>query len=344
MAGSSMDGLDLGLVRFQKLDHHWTYDLKKSGTVVYPESLRKKLADAPAYTHNQQEALDLIFGEWIGDEINKFTEKCRVDLLAIHGHTILHDPDKGRSWQLGDGHCIACRTGIATVTDFRSADIKLGGQGAPLVPFGDFELFSSYHACLNLGGIANISLRDLKLAGDIAPCNQVFNFYAQQLGHRFDNEGQLARLGTIDHQFINSLKTIPFFDQPFPKSLPNQFIPEKLLRRVAPKDGLKSYAYFLSSCLKKVPRGTTVMQTRGENPRMLITGGGAYNTFLMEELKTTLPQWDLQVPSPLIIDFKEAIIFAFLGLKKQRAEINVLASCTGASADSCSGEIHFPND
>ena len=334
MAGSSMDGLDLALVDF-KYTGTWEYTIRKYDTIPYGEELHKKLKNAPAESLENQKKLDLLFGKWIGRSINKFLPESIPDILAVHGHTLIHAPKKKVSWQIGDGRQISSITGVPTITEFRSYDIQNGGQGAPLVPFGDFELFGEFDACLNLGGIANVSVLKEKKAWDICPCNQVLNFYANKIGKAYDGEGKLSRHGKIDQAFLSKIEALSFFKQPPPKSLPNSFISASLLNEVDHTTGLRSYTTFIAnqiaSDLNKLEPG-----------KLLITGGGAFNSFLIQQIKSSLGAWEVIRPKNELISYKEALIFAFLGLKKFRGEINVYRSVTGAAMDSCSGEIHLP--
>lgn len=338
MAGSSMDGLDLALISFQQNEDKWKFRVVRSGTVSYPKRLFDQLSQSSKMSAEEQKSLDVDYGEWIGEQVNQFLKDSQLpELLAIHGHTIIHEPENGVSWQLGSGEKIAAITGITAITDFRSLDVKIGGQGAPLVPLGDFELFSDYDACLNLGGIANISLKELKIAGDICPCNQVLNYYANQLGFAFDDKGNLARKGSIDTDFLVKLNSNTFYKKPFPKSLPNQFISNEILDFTLPENGLRTYSEFItdqiSASLKNLKQG---------DKKLLVTGGGAYNSFLMELIQRKLSDWEVVTPHEEIISFKEAIIFGFLGMKKYLGEVNVLRSVTGASHDTSSGVIHLP--
>lgn len=336
MAGSSMDGLDLVHCDFWESDGKWHFKLNGGKTYPYPRVLKEKLENAPTQSLANQKALDVSFGEWVGKTILDFIKKTtKPDLLGVHGHTLIHNPEKGISWQLGDGSTIAHITQIPTAVAFRSQDISLGGQGAPLVPFGDFDLFGSYDSCLNLGGIANISIKSKKMAWDICPCNQVLNFYAKKLGKSFDNKGAFAASGHFDDHFYNEIKAIPFFEKLPPKSLPNQFIATSILNTVPPLDGLHTYTHFIvgqvAEALKNEPSGS-----------LLITGGGAHNTYLISLIRKSIPGWNIIVPEVEIIDYKEALIFAFLGLMKSLDKVNVFSSVTGATNDSASGVIHFP--
>lgn len=338
MAGSSMDGLDIVHVIFHKSEEKWAYEIGHGETFEYSEALYDALKNSSITKMDNQNLLDVEFGHWIGDCVCKFIKQGNkeIDFLAVHGHTVIHEPLKGISWQLGSGKEIAKRTGITTVTDFRTKDISLGGQGAPLVPVGDFHLFKEFDACLNLGGIANISVKKDRTAWDISPCNQLLNFYAAQLGQVYDENGQLSKSGEVEIGFLDRIEQNSYFGIKPPKSLPNQYLAEKLLNQVSPRNGLRSMTEFVA---KQIAKDTLHLKER--NLKMLVTGGGAHNSFLMERIAFYLPNWELPKPESDLIDFKEAIVFGFLGALRLEGEINVLSSVTGATKDSCSGVIHF---
>ncbi|WP_425389449.1 anhydro-N-acetylmuramic acid kinase [Ekhidna sp.] len=333
MAGSSMDGLDLALVKFNCDEVGWGFELLDGTTIPYHKELEERLSKSPVLTHQDQLKLDDDFGQWISNQIITFGIH-QVDLLAIHGHTVIHEPKKGISWQLGNGELIAKNTRATTVTDFRAEDIRLGGQGAPLVPFGDFHLFPDYDACLNLGGICNVSIKKNQTAWDICPCNQVLNYFSNQLGQEYDKDGRLAKAGEFDLDFYNQLTQLNFFSEAPPKSLANNYLKEEFLSSIDPIQGLHTYSHFIARQISK--------DLKNKGNRLLVTGGGAFNTYLIDLLKKELSSWEIIVPDPKLVEFKEAIVFAFLGLKRLIGEVNVLSSTTGASEDSSSGVIHLP--
>ncbi|MEO9482672.1 MAG: anhydro-N-acetylmuramic acid kinase [Ekhidna sp.] len=336
MAGSSMDGLDLAHAVFEKKDEGWTYQLLKCETVEYSNKFYDLLKQSPTQNIDAQSRLDIAFGEWIAQSINDFKHDIlSIDLLGVHGHTVVHDPQKKVSWQLGNGGSIAKATGIPTVTDFRSEDVKNGGQGAPLVPIGDFLLFKGYDACLNLGGIANISLKQKKTAWDICPCNQVLNFFAEKIGQPYDRDGLGARAGSFDENFYDKIVSLDYFSQMAPKSLANNFIDETILKGVDPLDGLHTYSKIISEQIQKELPDSI-------NSQLLITGGGAFNVYLIDLIKDKLKGWTVSVPDEKMVSFKEALVFAFLALKRLKNEINTHSSVTGSSKDISSGVIHLP--
>ena len=336
MAGSSMDGLDLAHVSLKRSTaEKWSYTINKCQTIPYPQAIYNELMCALKLDLEGQKDVDVRLGKWIGESINDFINPNeQIDLLGVHGHTLIHEPKNGISWQLGDGSRIAQITGIPTVTQFRTQDVKLGGQGAPLVPLGDFLLFGEYDACLNLGGIANISIKRTQTAWDICPCNQVLNYFSNKLGKPYDDGGKMASQGQLNLSFFEELSSIPFFDQKPPKSLPNHFLEVELLNQIDPKDGLHTYACFVANQISK--------SLDGSIKRILVTGGGAHNRFLIDKLNNKVTHTDVFLPKTELIEFKEAIVFAFLALKRNLNEINVYASVTGAIKDSSSGVTHLP--
>ena len=335
MAGSSMDGLDVVKVSFTK-KQFWTFELLEFNTFEYDTGICQALTSAGGLNRANQDQIDEIFGKWIADKITGM-DLIEVDLVAVHGHTLIHDPGKKVSWQLGNGEVISNLTKLTTISDFRSADIQLGGEGAPLVPVGDFELFGKYDGCLNLGGIANISVKNERMAWDVCPCNQVLNFFSSRLGHVYDDEGKIARANAFDTSWYDLVTSYSFFDEDPPKSLPNHYLKGKILNRIDPEIGLRTYTEFVANEIKD-----HACKWLPVNAKVLATGGGTFNSFLIEMLNQNSKNIQFIIPAHEIIEFKEAIIFGLLGVLKLRNEVNVLASVTGASRNSSSGVLHFP--
>ena len=336
MAGSSMDGLDVASAVFSRTGSSWKYEPGKCVTYPYDDWLAELLKSAGEGGRDQWESVDTVFGKWIADHLLAFGI-LDVDLVALHGHTVLHEPEKGQSVQLGSGQVISEVTQIPCVSAFRSLDVSLGGQGAPLVPKGDFDLFSEYDACINLGGIANVSLRQERIAWDICPCNQVLNDFASRLGHPYDSEGTMARKGKLDVKWIERLAQNDYFTLAPPKSLPNGFFGDRIMDMISPVDGLKTYVSFIVSQVKN-----QLAPFLKNDFRVLVTGGGAHNDFLVEMLSEEIPNVDFTIPDTLLVNFKEALVFGYLGLLKMLGEDNVMSSVTGATRDSCSGILHAP--
>lgn len=347
MSGTSLDGLDLAHCRFWQVDGQWQFDLGPTVTIPYAPDFREQLEKAitlPAVEllefHNQ-------YGTWLGQQAREFIDRhqLRVDFISSHGHTVHHRPEKGLTFQLGSGQHLANASKLKTVCDFRTNDVALGGQGAPLVPIGDRLLFSQYQVCLNLGGIANISTEHQgeRIAFDTGMANMPLNHLAQQLGKTYDRDGQLARSGTLDQSLLDALNSLAYYKLPYPKSTGYEWFREVVLPI------LKN-----ASCSTEDKMHTVVVHNSQEiakaiqpfsQPKasLLVTGGGALNGFFMEELQRALgDSWALQLPPRTLIDFKEALVFAFMGILRIQKRTNVLASVTGAQRDSCSGVVFLP--
>ncbi|MFT4833902.1 MAG: anhydro-N-acetylmuramic acid kinase [Flavobacteriaceae bacterium] len=337
MSGSSLDGLDVCLVRFFK-DSHWQFEIEFSNTLTLPPEIKTQLNLSPTLPVLELHSLDMEYGGWIGNELlTMFKDFPNADLIAIHGHTVFHEPKLELSIQIGNGQKIAQITGIPVIDNFRTKDILLGGQGAPLVPFGESKLFPEFGLFLNLGGIANVSIHQQTVnAWDVAPCNQVFNYFSKKLGREYDAGGQLARSGSLNRDWLSYLEALDFFSKEPPKSLSNQWTQKVLEHHPSdPRDSLHTYCVFLAEQISR-----DLKQAQG---KLMITGGGAYNDFFIETLKSILDkEIEIYLPKTKIIDFKEALVFAFLGLMRLLGEVNILCSVTGARRDSVSGILHQP--
>lgn len=344
MSGTSLDGLDIAWCSFWLESGKWKFELHKGITIPYDTDLRQKLArtvdlDAVELLIFHQE-----FGRFMGGKVNEFIQKENIepDFVASHGHTVFHQPEKGLTYQLGAGQELARSTGLKVICDFRSLDVALGGQGAPLVPIGDQKLFSEYEFCLNLGGIANISFDhlDQRVAFDIAPVNMLFNYLSKQLGLEYDRGGEIAKGGKPDTGLIQKLKELSFYKQSFPKSLGYEWFLSDIKPLIdgssaSVEDKLHTSVIHAAEEINKA-----ILPYAEEESHLLATGGGAKNTFFIETLQKQFgTKVKVVVPDQEIIDFKEAIVFAFLGVLRDRNEVNCLSSVTGASQDTSSGQI-----
>jgi anhydro-N-acetylmuramic acid kinase len=345
MSGSSMDGLDLAYVHLHSSQGKWNYTLAEAVTIPHTSEWISRLDAAPELSAREYLLLHHEFGVYIGQEVNKFIEERNLDfqiqLIASHGHTVFHMPQHGTTAQLGSGAAIAAQTGLQVVTDLRSLDMALGGQGAPIVPIGERWLFSGYDYFLNLGGIANITLAvdGIYQAFDVCPANRVLNLLAQKRGQAFDRDGAWASAGQVIIPLLEALDGLDYYLLPPPKSLPNQFGTEVVWGLIKAsgcpvEDGLRTYtehiARQLARALDAKPGG-----------KMLVTGGGAHNVFLVERITALLDPLgiSISVADPMVTDFKEALIMAFMGVLRLREEENTLASVTGALRPSIGGAL-----
>jgi len=343
MSGSSLDGLDFCLCRFEQAEKVWRYSIIAADTAAYPENIKIQLATA-----QNKSALELVrfhseYGRYIGQAAKAFIDKQSIlpELIASHGHTIFHQPDEGFTFQIGSGAHIAMESGVSTVCDFRTNDVAAGGQGAPLVPIGDRHLFGQYDYCLNLGGFSNISFEaeGQRLAHDICPVNYVLNHYTRSIGLEYDNEGIMAAKGSLCPELLNALNRLDFYQRQGPKSLGREWVEQSIFPLIESydlsiEDKLSTFCEHIAMQIgRRLKTGT----------KMLVTGGGAFNTFLISRIKAHSAT-AIQIPDKLTINFKEALIFAFLGCLYIDNKPNCLASVTGAREDVVGGAMYRINN
>lgn len=342
MSGTSLDGIDLAWCDFEEVAGGWNYRIRKATTIPYDAKLKQRLANATELSAYEYAKLDVELGTLFAHHISKWiVNEAKPEFIASHGHTIFHQPQIGLTTQIGSGAVLAAHTGITTVCDFRTTDVALQGQGAPLVPIGDEILFGNYDACLNLGGFANISFRqnNKRIAFDISPCNMAINWLASLLGMNYDKNGEMASSGNCVPQLVDQLNTLPYFQKEPPKSLGKEWF-ELNMKPILEK---AVSLYGVQNCLKSVCTHIA-MQIGYSIPKtaqtMLITGGGAHNNFLIQLIKKHCHA-HITVPDTLTIDYKEAVVFAFLGLLRLQQRENCLKTVTGASKNSCVGAVYI---
>lgn len=348
MSGTSLDGLDIAHVLFTKNGESWDYELYRSASIDYSRERKHQLATLVDASGEELIASHNEFGRWLGLEVRNFleAEDVEVDFIASHGHTIFHQIDKKFTFQIGAGQEIANESGLVTISDFRSKDVSLGGQGAPLVPIGDQYLYDEYDFCLNLGGISNVSFRKdgERVAFDIGLANMLLNYLTNQIGLEYDNGGILASSGQLNTELFEALNRLKYFDLPFPKSLGYEWF-EKEVIPIMEQFAPLSIEDRLNTCIQheayQIAQAITPFIEK--DGKVLVTGGGAKNDFFVEKIQFyTKNELKIVVPSREIVDFKESIVFAFMGVLRWRNEINCLSSVTGAKNDSSGGVVHFP--
>jgi anhydro-N-acetylmuramic acid kinase len=340
MSGTSLDGLDLVHCLFEWTDR-WSFEILAAETFSYDEVWRNRLADAHTLSGIELSVLHAELGKLHGDLVNRFIKAHAIkpDFISSHGHTVFHQPGLGVTVQIGSGPHIAAATGLDVVCDFRTMDVALGGQGAPLVPIGDLFLFGEYPLCLNLGGIANVSVKtSLQVeAFDICLCNMALNYYAEKVGMPYDAEGKMARAGAVCEPLLSQLNALEFFSQPAPKSLGKEFwlqefLPALQASEISDRDAMCTITEHIAIQISIATRNMSA-------GKMLVTGGGAHNSFLVERIKAHTIH-EVVVPEKKIVDFKEALIFAFLGVLRMQRQTNALASVTGAGRDNIGGAVY----
>lgn len=338
MSGTSLDGLDICLAEFEKQDK-WSFQILKAETIPYDEDWENKLRHSIHLSAEDLLELNSEYGFYLGRQVKEFIHKHQlenINLIASHGHTIFHQPNRKFTLQIGDGRAIKLETGLPVIYDFRSQDVLMKGNGAPLVPIGDELLFSEYNACLNLGGFSNISLQSdgKRIAFDIAPVNIVLNHLAQHINKSFDENGELAQKGKINETLLNDLNALDFYQNSHPKSLGIEWCHEHIFPALKNIEILDALATFTEHTAQQIAN----VINKNNIKNILITGGGAYNSFLIEKIRSKT-QAEVIIPKKEIIDYKEALIFAFMGVLKLNNEVNVLSSATGSSSDHSSGAI-----
>ncbi len=343
MSGTSLDGVDLALVNFEEKGS-LSFQILGAETIPYSNIWKTKLKNAFFMNAEQFLKLHNEYGEYLGRLCKDFLKKCnqQTELIASHGHTVFHQPGSRFTFQLGNGASIAAISGITTVCDFRSLDVACGGQGAPLVPIGDRLLFSEYDYCLNLGGIANISFeKDQKrIAFDCCPVNMILNKLANEKQLDYDKDGLLAAKGNLHQELLNRLNKLGYYHHSYPKSLgaewfSSEFLPVVEQYSIATEDKLHTVCHHIAYQI-----GNCLMTSVSHNSKMLVTGGGAKNSFLADLIRQYC-KVQIVIPEEIIIDFKEALIFALLGYLRIKEKDNTLSSVTGAKENSAGGAVYL---
>jgi len=342
MSGTSIDGADLVYANFY-YDKHWSFKILKSKTYEYDmywQNILKNLSDKDL---DSIKLIDIsytkLLSQYILEFINDFSIK-KIDFISSHGHTALHDPLNSITYQIGNLNDLSTYVGCKVICDFRDQDINLGGQGAPLVPVGEKYIFPEYDNLLNLGGFANITIKSNNnlTAYDICPVNIVFNHLSNLKHLKYDDKGKIASLGKLNIELFDCLQSLDYYKQISPKSLGVEWVNQNIFPIVnsfseIPLEDLlhtfsKHFASQIASNIKSAKK-------------TLITGGGAYNDYLVQNIKD-LTESEIIIPNSEIIEYKEALIFGFLGVLKDLNINNCYSSVTGAIKDHCSGNIFIP--
>ncbi len=339
MSGTSLDGVDLCEIEFLYHQSKWSYNILKTNTIPYELDWKNNLQNAHNLSIKKLKILDEKYCKLLSKNILEFMDEQKsIDMICSHGHTVWHQPEKRFTYQIGNLEILSQLIQKTVVCDFRTADVALGGQGAPLVPIGDELLFADYDYCINIGGFVNLSYRDDndRLAFDICPANKILNIYAEKLGLAYDDKGKVASQGKCHKELLNKLNSLDFYSKKPPKSLGIEWLESQMIPILASFD-LSSRDYLNTLCHHIAYQISQSINRK--DAKILITGGGAYHDYLIECIKKYLPDTNITIPSPEIIDYKEALIFGLLGVLKYRNEINVFKSVTGANYDHSSGVV-----
>lgn len=355
MSGSSLDGVDLAYCTFEEQDGLWTYKIVQTEFTPYPQKWVVRLKNLPLQNALTYFKTHTFYGHYLGELIKKFIDKYalngKVDFIASHGQTIFHQPENLITSQIGDGAAMAVKCGVPVICNFRTCDVALGGQGAPIVPIGDIHLFAKHRFCLNLGGIANISCKvssDRIVAYDICGNNLILNKLANELDAKYDDGGRWAASGQVHEELLADLNKAWYFGKPYPKSLSAGWVDKVIMPMIG------HHQLSIEDCLRTAVEHIAIQIARDLHliyeqegiknigtDSMLITGGGARNDFLIARIKAHAPV-QVVLPDVETIDFKEALIMAFVGVLRIRGEVNCLSSVTGASMDNVGGEVYSP--
>lgn len=338
MSGTSLDGLDLVYVKFNN-NSYKDFQIIHADTIPYSEKWKIILQKSIEFSADDLNDLDIKYGKFLAERVNEFIIKYsikNIDFISSHGHTVLHQPEKGITLQIGNGQIISKITKQKVVCDFRTQDVKFGGQGAPLVPIGDELLFPEYDYCINLGGFSNISYREKnkRIAFDICPVNIVMNFYASKFGFQYDKNGDLASQGKINNQLLSKLNELDFYKKQYPKSLGLEWVQNEVYPLIDSME--KNHIHILRTLVEHI--AIQISNIVDQNSSILFTGGGVFNSFLMNRI-SILSANKVIITSKKIINYKEALIFSLLGLLRIENKNNCLKSVTGANKDHSSGVI-----
>ena len=349
MSGTSLDGLDLCYCHISRTEDKWEFDIKEIKSISYSEDMRSELKDSIYLKADELLRFHNTYGTWLGQEAKAFIAEnnLKVDFIASHGHTTHHQPENGLTFQIGSGQHLANESGCKVICDFRTNDIALGGQGAPLVPIGDELFFSTYDFCLNLGGISNISLKQKgkRIAYDIGLANMILNHITHKIDMAYDKGGSLARKGSINQKMLEKLNALKYYLLPHPKSIGYEWFLEEVIPIVDETDDTTENLLHtaIHHICTKVAQQVQLNASQKEQT-LFVTGGGALNDFMIETLQKELnDNTKIIVPSNTLIEFKEALVFALMGVLRIEQEINVLKSVTGAKRDSSSGIVYLPS-
>ena len=354
MSGSSLDGLDIVFAEIEENGGKWSFEIHYADCYPYDEEWTRKLKEAISLPALDYQLLHAEYGHFLGQQVNRFIREhqleYKVSLVASHGHTTFHIPSRKMTAQLGDGAAIAATTQLPVVSDLRSMDIAFGGEGAPIVPIGESLLLGHYDYFLNMGGIANISApgqdNSERWGFDVCAANRVLNMLATEAGKEYDDEGRMSANGDINDQLLRQLNALEYYNRPYPKSLANDFGTDTVYPLIknsgcSTNDALRTYTEHIALQIKKAITSTNNFKLQAVNLKLLCTGGGAFNCFLVERLKAHLAPLNVEViiPGENLVKYKEALIMALIGVLRWREETNVLASVTGAKRDSIGGAV-----
>lgn len=373
MSGTSLDGLDMALCAITKSGKETTFKLIEFETIEYTDDFKEEILSVFA---KEQVSLKkvcmlnakiaLYHASLIQKALKKWAiDSSEIDLIASHGQTIYHAPqtltqntsNPNSTLQIGDGDHLAVLTGIITVSDFRQKHIAAGGEGAPLVVYGDYLLFSDSsenRIMLNIGGISNFTLLPKSgeniVSTDVGPGNILMNQYMKQyFNQSFDRDGKVAAQGQVSNALLDELTQHPFFKQAFPKTTgPEEFNLEFVIqsKKVSKTENLShpdTMATLTALTAYGIAFAIQSLLNQKEKAHIYLSGGGLHNPVLVKMLQTKMPYFNIKSSESVGIppDAKEAILFALLANETVAGDPIHLPKETGAPSI-CMGKISFP--
>ena len=351
MSGSSLDGLDMVLAEITEHRGDWSFEIMAADCHPYDGVWKERLQNATSLNALDYALLHTDYGHYLGQQVAKFIEEnglhYKAGFIASHGHTTFHVPGRRMTAQLGDGAAIAAETGMTVISDLRALDVAFGGQGAPIVPIGEKLFWKEYNLFLNIGGIANLSINKPEgyIAFDVCAANRVLNLLSQKEGKEYDAGGELAASGQVDEALLQQLNALTYYGKAYPKSLANSFGTDEVFPLVeksglSTPDALRTYTEHIAVQIKNAISSYAGL-TVNTPQKLLVTGGGAFNTFLIQRLQVHLQELQIEVvvPDEKLVAYKEALVMALIGVLRWRQEYNVLSSVTGAARDSIGGAL-----
>ena len=349
MSGTSLDGLDLAYCHIWKSEDLWDFEIKHTQSIPYTLEMQERLKNSIFLSAEELLQFHNTYGIWLGEQTKSFIDEhnLEIDFIASHGHTTHHQPENGFTFQIGSGQHLANTSGQKVVCDFRTNDVALAGQGAPLVPIGDQLFFANYDFCLNLGGISNISFEKngVRMAYDIGLANMILNHITAKIDLAYDQGGAMALRGNINAEMLEKLNNLAYYRLPFPKSIGYEWFVSQVVPIVdKTKDSIENLLHTaIHHICEKVAQQIQTNSSKTESS-LLVTGGGALNTFFMKTLQEKLGTGiKMIIPPQILIEYKEALVFALMGVLRSENEVNVLCSVSGAKHDSSSGVVFLPN-
>jgi anhydro-N-acetylmuramic acid kinase len=372
MSGTSLDGLDLALCSFSGKGRETKYKVIKSHTVEYPADLQSFIREIFAKKEINHERLCLLnayLGDWYASTILETLKTWQIntteiDLIASHGQTVYHAPKPqhqlegmpNATLQIGDADRIAVKTGILTFSDFRQKHIAAGGEGAPLAVYGDYHLFSDVaesRILLNLGGISNftylpkIDSSEEVLVSDVGPANTLMDATIRRYFSplTFDKGGEIAQKGTVNQALLKGLLDNPFFKITLPKTTGPEVFYEEWVQSIQAQTSTQAIQpQDLITTLTELTAQSTAeaLLQIPQVDNIYVSGGGAFNAFLLERLQAHLPDSKVQQFSALGVppDAKESLLFAWLAYESLKGGNALKMSSIPAVS---LGKLSFPS-